>query len=468
MASKRDHNAKIRDFIARFEAGLDANAPVYFDQDAYQQIVEHYLENGNNQRASQACDLGMEMHPYSADLLILYGKLAFNRGDHKVAVDYLNRGLALQPFHSDGILLLTMCSLKDELISSAQTIIEQALIVNPEDELLLLAQGLIYKHKGKLGSAISTLTQVIKIDDTNDQAWHTLTELVVRYDKADVVLPFYKERIDANPYNYHAWFYIGQLYNQNSDFAAAADAFDYCTVIDEEMADGWFMKGAALMNLKLYQDAMQCLNHVLTLVDDHPDAKLYIAACYEQTKEYDKAIQAYKRLINQDKENADAWYGVGSCMLAQDRSFEAIHWFNKAIDILPEKGMYWYGLAQAEYRMGNLISADEAFENAVNYEPFAPELYLDWSFIYYESGDFDKAFDILSSAIDNKPDDASLYYRAVVYLLSQGSYRQALVYLEKALFLDFDGHTVLFDFFDELATQKALFKIIDQYKPKHQ
>jgi hypothetical protein len=39
--------------------------------------------------------------------------------------------------------------------------------------------------------------------------------------------------------------------------------------------------------------------------------------------------------------------------------------------------------------------------------------------------------------------------------------------LENALILDFDGHTALFDFFPKIETQKALYKIIEQFRKEN-
>jgi hypothetical protein len=57
-----------------------------------------------------------------------------------------------------------------------------------------------------------------------------------------------------------------------------------------------------------------------------------------------------------------------------------------------------------------------------------------------------------------------LYYRMCAYLLSAGKYKQAYNYLENALILDFDKHYLLFDYFPELESQKALARLIDQYR----
>ena len=79
-------------------------------------------------------------------------------------------------------------------------------------------------------------------------------------------------------------------------------------------------------------------------------------------------------------------------------------------------------------------------------------------------GDYEKAADLIKDGIELFPVDAELYYRLVVYLFAQGNYKEAFVYLENALTLDFEAHTLMYTFYPELEKQTALFKLIDQYK----
>ncbi|MBC7891571.1 MAG: hypothetical protein H7Y12_05095, partial [Sphingobacteriaceae bacterium] len=95
-----------------------------------------------------------------------------------------------------------------------------------------------------------------------------------------------------------------------------------------------------------------------------------------------------------------------------------------------------------------------------------PELWLKWSLLYYEQGDMEKAYEIVQSGIDELPEEAILYYQAVIYLINEGQYREAFLYLETGLVLDYDKHTLLFDYFTNLETQKALYRIIEQYRKK--
>ena len=75
-----------------------------------------------------------------------------------------------------------------------------------------------------------------------------------------------------------------------------------------------------------------------------------------------------------------------------------------------------------------------------------------------------KAVEVMLQGMDEIPDEAEFFYRITVYLIEAGKFKEAFNYLENALILDFEGHTVLFDFFTKPETQKALYKIIDQFR----
>jgi tetratricopeptide (TPR) repeat protein len=114
--------------------------------------------------------------------------------------------------------------------------------------------------------------------------------------------------------------------------------------------------------------------------------------------------------------------------------------------------------------VGNHLSAEDDFSKASTLIFDDAALWLSWSEMYYEMGDFSKACELIFDALEEYPDNADIYYRAVVYLIKAGLYKEALLYLENALTLDFEKHTQLYDFFTEVSAQKAFFKIIEQYK----
>jgi hypothetical protein len=62
------------------------------------------------------------------------------------------------------------------------------------------------------------------------------------------------------------------------------------------------------------------------------------------------------------------------------------------------------------------------------------------------------------------PDEPQLIYRQIAYMLSMGRYKEALQSLEVALSTHYEHHTLLYEFFEDLEVQKALFRLIQQYK----
>ncbi len=57
-----------------------------------------------------------------------------------------------------------------------------------------------------------------------------------------------------------------------------------------------------------------------------------------------------------------------------------------------------------------------------------------------------------------------MYYRLVVYLIKTGKYKEAFSYLENALTLNFERHEILYELMPEIKHQKAIYKIIAQFK----
>ena len=60
-----------------------------------------------------------------------------------------------------------------------------------------------------------------------------------------------------------------------------------------------------------------------------------------------------------------------------------------------------------------------------------------------------------------------MLYRLAANYIADNKYQEAFESLENALILDFEKHTVLLEFFSNIDTQKALFKIIEKFRKEH-
>jgi tetratricopeptide (TPR) repeat protein len=217
------------------------------------------------------------------------------------------------------------------------------------------------------------------------------------------------------------------------------------------------------MNLNNFIDAKECYAHVLK--HETPTAEVYthLGAACEKLEQYEEAYKNYREATVLDEKWDEAWFGMGSVLYEQERWFESVHFTQKAIKINETNADYWLLLGDTESKLGNFLSSNEAYTQAITFDSDNPDIWLNWSLLFFEQNQYGKAFEIVYDGISEMPHDADLFYRAAAYLIFDGSYSEAYKYLETGLILDYDAHTQIYDFFPNLDTQKALFRIIEQY-----
>lgn len=92
-------------------------------------------------------------------------------------------------------------------------------------------------------------------------------------------------------------------------------------------------------------------------------------------------------------------------------------------------------------------NAKEAFKKAMESDPMHPDVWLDYSAMYADDEQYGQAIDIIIQGIEKQPRNYELYYRLSGYLARKGRYKEALENLEVALQVNYDGHTLFFEFF---------------------
>jgi len=79
-------------------------------------------------------------------------------------------------------------------------------------------------------------------------------------------------------------------------------------------------------------------------------------------------------------------------------------------------------------------------------------------------GHYEEAIDLMQHAVELHPHEAHFHYMICAYLLAAGRLREAYQELETALTLNYEQHSLLFDYFPELEKQPALQRLIEQFR----
>jgi tetratricopeptide (TPR) repeat protein len=96
-----DRHEDVLQSVKRFESMLKRAESSFFDLDTFEQIVEHYMEEGKFEEASQACEIALEQYPYSVELMLCKAELSSSLGEYDEALEILARAELFNPSDND-------------------------------------------------------------------------------------------------------------------------------------------------------------------------------------------------------------------------------------------------------------------------------------------------------------------------------------------------------------------------------
>ncbi|RSK37122.1 tetratricopeptide repeat protein [Hymenobacter metallilatus] len=450
--------------VRRFEQMVAHNEPVFFDLADFENIIDHYTSTTQYDKALQACEAAIAQYPFSTELLIDRSQVLAMKGEYVAASTQIEDVAQLDPDNPDVAVTRGIIATQKGEFAEAVAFFHQAAERAQERDDIFFNLGLAYQSWQKFKSAAKYYKQSLRLNPDNDVAVQELLYCLEVSERLEKNLEFFRRFTDEDPYSAVAWYNLGQAYYRADKLDDAVSAFDYAILIDSKLYEAHGFLASTYVNMERYRAAIAEFELSYPEGQPSPEALCNIGECHEKLAEWDLARRFYQRAIDLDPEMDEAWFGIGIVMNAQEKYFEAIHFFRKAVSLYQESVEYWLALAAAEYQIGNIISAVEAYEKATETAPDNKDAWLNWSILLYEQGNFDGAIDLMRNAVEIQPMEAELHYRLCAYLLAAGRYREAYQCLENALVLDFDKHRLLFEYFPELESQKALARLIDQYR----
>jgi len=460
-----ENNGEERESLKRFEEILKSGESTFFDFSTFEFFISHYIGANELDKALKACNLGLEQYPYNSQLKIDLAQIYADSGDFKNALIAIDEVEVYQPTDPELLFLKGSILYYLEEIIESKSYFEKVLYLSENKENIYFFLGLIAQVENDVDTALSNFKACLQINPSNNEALFELTSCLEMYDKLEEGIDFYQEFIDKDPYSTTAWYNLGIVYDKLHNYIKAVEAYDYATIIDNSFSAAHYNMGLSYIELSEYKKAIDCLNRTIE-IEGWEDTYIYfnLGKCFENLGNLERAILLYRKSVSLDNKNDDSWYAIGNVLDKQEKWHESIFFFQKAFESNEFSQRNSIALAEAEYKTGNIVSSIEAYEKASVLNSTNTKVWLDWSYVYFEQGDYDKAKNLIEIGIDESPEASELYYRMTAYLISQGNYKEGFIFLENALVLNFEKHVLLFEFFPELETQKALIKIIDQYR----
>ncbi|MBL0146862.1 MAG: tetratricopeptide repeat protein [Chitinophagaceae bacterium] len=108
-----------------------------------------------------------------------------------------------------------------------------------------------------------------------------------------------------------AIFIKGLYYSSIGEKNKALNYFDECLKLDYTYMDAYLEKGAALYDLKKYNDALLVFNRAVTIENGYDIGHYWMGKCFEKLNKPTEAIESYKTALLYNKDLIEARDALG-------------------------------------------------------------------------------------------------------------------------------------------------------------
>lgn len=457
----------IIELIELYESAIKSNALPHFEEDDYERLIVYYQDNREFKKALNVAESAIEQFPFNAEFLLKKAEIFAEQNRLDEALEYCNHAEILDA--GDIRIALTRADIllfKNEH-DAALAEIERGFKLAESDEdrcELYLEKADVFEDRERYLEAITCLQNALEYEPENEEAlnrlWLTF-EFTERYDES---IYFHKKLIDRTPYNFLAWFNLGHAYAGKQMWHEAQDAFEFVVAINEYFDAGYICIADVKFSREDYANALESYHEAIKIAPPQKELYLKTAECYEKMEDLPKTRTFIRKAIALDPHYADAFYLLGETYRKEQNWTQAISAFERAVKYNKESIEYLLALADVYLQMSDIDNAVELFEKILESDSKTKGNWINLAAAYFELEDYEATFSILKEAEAKFEDKADILYIKAVFYYQAGVKHEAILSLEKALMLNFELHTIIFDLFEELKDDPLIIQLIEQYR----
>ncbi len=464
--NEHENGFQLLNLIHEYEEAVRNQQHIFYDHDKYEQIIDFYEDNHKKDIALQVVSTALEQYPYSSTFMIRKAQLLIDKRQFEEAKEWIDKATLLDG--EDISICLTKADLfvwqgmHHEAIKLVKEFIEKADEDDKEDLYLELAD--IYEDCERYDKVIYCLKMAVSFNQESEEGLNRLwfcTELLENY---ELMIDFYKELLDKNPYNVLAWFNLAHCYVGIDLWEKAIEAFEYVMAIDDKFEDAYVDCADIYFNLKNYKKAIELYLSANTLVRVSKEVYFQVGLCYEKLKEPNRARTYYRKALTVDAEYDEAFYRIGESYKSEKRFKEATSSFQRAIKIYPENVYYHKALAETHLELKDYEEAIAAYKDIIEMDGSKKWQWIDLATAYYSNNNPVDALDTIEEAILRFKKKTELIYAKSALLYNVGRRKESIENLELALSLKFKLHSIIFAISNQMKYDQEIVHLIDQYK----
>ncbi len=450
--------------LLKFESMLKTNNIYFFDLVEFEEIIIHYLDSGKHALAKKAVKLGLQQHPQSVDLKLLQVELYIFEGEFEKAIQILTEVEEINPDNEEVFIQKATISSKNGNHKEAIENLNKALRFASDKVDIWSLIGMEFLYLDDYENARLNFAKCIDVDYEDYSSLYNIVYCFDMEKEHEQAIQYLNKYIDKNPYCEVAWHQLGRQYFVLDRYKEALTAFDYAILIDESFIGGYLEKAKTLEHLEEYEKAIE--NYIVTLDLDDPTAfaLLRIGECYEKLKNFESAIIYFKKAVNEDPLLDRGWLYLANIHCELNNYQKASYYISKALKIDDSNTLYWRKYAEINVKLSFFEEAIEGFKNCLALKDNALEIYVGLADILAFVGEFNNAITVLYKAQKIFKDFAEIEYRLAGLFFLYNKKKFAIDHLINGLKIDYEYHTILNELYPTVFEEKKIQELLKNFK----
>lgn len=266
--------------------------------------------------------------------------------------------------------------------SEAESLIDSALAVTPDDNDLLNIKGDIFRAQNDYPKALEYYDKVLVNKAKDPDALYGAGLAALNTDQAQKALEYFERGAKTNKRKTD-FMYGKALAQKELGLFADADA-TIRKAISGDKKNPILHKALGDINFAkdVWSIALIEYKQVLELDSTQTDLYYKIARANFYSKNFTDAVKYYKEYLRIHDSDIKAWEELATICIYANLPNEAEFCYKKLAVLQPENGDYWFTLGDIQYNLHEYDSAGVSLEKSVELGSHAAEAYLRLAKIY--------------------------------------------------------------------------------------
>ncbi|WGK64355.1 tetratricopeptide repeat protein [Croceiramulus getboli] len=433
--------------LTRFESMLKTNDVLFFDAEEFEDIANHYIENGKIALAKKAVRLGLQQHPGSTNLKLFRVEILVFEDKLDLADEILNELHDLEPNNEEiYIQKANIYSKKDDHRKAVQ-LLEMALELTEDEIEIYSLIGMEHLFLDDFEHAKINFMKCLELDEEDYSALYNVIYCFDFLEQHEEAIDFLNMYLNKHPYCEVAWHQVGKQYFDLKEYEKALAAYDFAIISDDRFIGAYLEKGKVLEKLGRFNEALE--NYQITLHLDDPTSYAYLrmGKCYEKLFADEMALKYYLKTVKEDPLLDTGWIAITDFYTRKMDFQKALYYINKAIHIDADNVLYWKRYAKINKRLNFFEEAERGYRKSLELGNYELETWLNRADLLTNLGEFDAAVQNLFQGMEFYPENAEIEYRLAGLFYNLGEDAKGHFHLKNALRQEPEFYFILEDLF---------------------